>query len=440
MMFPGAGIGRDGASMEEARRAASKQVQGDIVTFVSLMLLVEAGAFVFKHFGYHSAGAFVLCYTGNVHFASSNFAAIFGFDAKGMKGKRIFDLMTAESATELQQAMSAQLLRAATPSQGGISEESERVHKFTVQTKADGADRPSRKALLVGRFRRVECSPGELAAMAPTGVALNPTSDVLCLVGVGRPLARRGERHLFVEDCRNAHARQFMLVFNTDWTCIEADAAATHITGYTRTELLGTSGFDYCHVDDLENVVVEHRQLMVNGVWHSRPERFLTKAGQWVWLRCDATMERDVATNEPRRIRCIYSIASRDSLLRPPSSLSNVGLLSTVHIIDRSDDKDLKRKLQPAAYIEQYPIPAKRQSLTPTNSLPAELAATSVFSSPLHRRVWEQLQQTAHLLQQQICDKQVELQQLMQQASTVNSVASPSAANDVYSPQSGTSS
>jgi hypothetical protein len=72
---------------------------------------------------------------------------------------------------------------------------------------------------------------------------------------------------------------------------------------------------------------------MLTGLVHMHPHRFQTKAGQWLWLKCLATIDRDMHHHADRavRVRCVYTMANRDMLMRPPSitSASSVSTITT---------------------------------------------------------------------------------------------------------------
>ena len=55
--------------------------------------------------------------------------------------------------------------------------------------------------------------------------------------------------------------------------------------GYLSFEVLGTSGYDYYHADDLDRIVQCHESLMQTGEATSCYHRFLTKGQQWIWLQ-----------------------------------------------------------------------------------------------------------------------------------------------------------
>lgn len=81
------------------------------------------------------------------------------------------------------------------------------------------------------------------------------------------------------------HNNQFLSKHTLKWRFLWVDNRAPAIIGYLPFEVLGTSGYDYYHWDDLDKLVISHEGLMRDGQAHSGPYRFLTKGQQWIWLQ-----------------------------------------------------------------------------------------------------------------------------------------------------------
>ncbi|VDO65127.1 unnamed protein product, partial [Onchocerca flexuosa] len=79
-------------------------------------------------------------------------------------------------------------------------------------------------------------------------------------VGIVVPLSNRPDLEITLEvisswERRNAN---FTLFYNTEFVCIDAEGC--QLLGYSRLDLLGTSGYDYIHTDDLLQVAECHKQ------------------------------------------------------------------------------------------------------------------------------------------------------------------------------------
>ena len=133
-----------------------------------------------------------------------------------------------------------------------------------------------------------ECSiksGGGVSKAASTGV---PDSDACTQV----------ERKVFVCTVRlqtNQLLRELPIVsfakdeftsrYSLEWKFIYLDHRAPPIIGYLPFEVLGTSGYEYVHMDDLDRLAMCHERLMQTGEGTSCLHRFLTKGQQWIWLR-----------------------------------------------------------------------------------------------------------------------------------------------------------
>ena len=55
--------------------------------------------------------------------------------------------------------------------------------------------------------------------------------------------------------------------------------------GFSPIEIIGTCGYDYCHLDDLEKLIDCHKKLLQNGAVPLIAYRFRTKGLQWLWIQ-----------------------------------------------------------------------------------------------------------------------------------------------------------
>lgn len=78
---------------------------------------------------------------------------------------------------------------------------------------------------------------------------------------------------------------EFTSRYSLEWKFLYLDNRAPPIIGYLSFEVLGTSGYDYYHPDDLDKIVQCHEALMQTGEATSCYHRFLTKGQQWIWIQ-----------------------------------------------------------------------------------------------------------------------------------------------------------
>ncbi|KAM4809184.1 circadian locomoter output cycles protein kaput [Rhinophrynus dorsalis] len=103
---------------------------------------------------------------------------------------------------------------------------------------------------------------------------------------------------------------EFTSRHSLEWKFLFLDHRAPPVIGYLPFEVLGTSGYDYYHVDDLENLAKCHEHLMQYGKGKSCYYRFLTKGQQWIWLQTRYYITYHQWTSRPEFIVCTHTVVS----------------------------------------------------------------------------------------------------------------------------------
>ncbi|KAI4546822.1 hypothetical protein MG293_003377 [Ovis ammon polii] len=181
----------------------------------------------------------------------------------------------------------------------------------------------------------------------------------------------------------------------------------TCVAGYLPFEVLGTSGYDYYHVDDLELLARCHQHLMQFGKGKSCCYRFLTKGQQWIWLQTHYYITYHQWNSKPEFIVCTHSVVSYAEVRverRQELALEDP-LLETVH---------------PSALKAPLPAPAScdlTQQLLPQTILQSPPAPVSQFSAQLSmfQTIKDQLEQRTRILQANIRWQQEELHKIQEQ-------------------------
>uniref|UniRef100_A0A4W3JFZ7 Neuronal PAS domain protein 2 n=1 Tax=Callorhinchus milii TaxID=7868 RepID=A0A4W3JFZ7_CALMI len=101
---------------------------------------------------------------------------------------------------------------------------------------------------------------------------------------------------------------EFTSRHSLEWKFLFLDHRAPPIIGYLPFEVLGTSGYDYYHVDDLDQLARCHEQLMQFGKGKSCCYRFLTKGQQWIWLQTHYYITYHQWNSKPEFIVCTHSL------------------------------------------------------------------------------------------------------------------------------------
>ncbi|XP_037323690.2 neuronal PAS domain-containing protein 2 isoform X1 [Pungitius pungitius] len=131
--------------------------------------------------------------------------------------------------------------------------------------------------------------------------------EQVCLIATVRSVTPQ-----FLKDSCNVEdpCDEFTSRHSLEWKFLFLDHRASPIIGYLPFEVLGTSGYDYYHVDDLELIAQCHKQLMQFGKGKSCYYRFLTKGQQWIWLQTQYYITYHQWNSKPEFIVCTHSVVS----------------------------------------------------------------------------------------------------------------------------------
>ncbi|KAJ8943592.1 hypothetical protein NQ318_006594 [Aromia moschata] len=109
---------------------------------------------------------------------------------------------------------------------------------------------------------------------------------------------------------------EFTSRHSLEWKFLFLDHRAPPIIGYLPFELLGTSGYDYYHVDDLGKVVSCHEALVQKGEGTSCYYRFLTKGQQWIWLQTRFYITYHQWNSKPEFVVCTHRVVRQVIITR----------------------------------------------------------------------------------------------------------------------------
>ncbi|XP_071264390.1 clock circadian regulator b isoform X1 [Salvelinus alpinus] len=131
--------------------------------------------------------------------------------------------------------------------------------------------------------------------------------DLVCFVAT----VRLAKPQFIKEMCTVAEPNEeFTSRHSLEWKFLFLDHRAPPIIGYLPFEVLGTSGYDYYHVDDLETLAKCHEHLMQYGKGKSCYYRFLTKGQQWMWLQTRYYITYHQWNSRPEFIVCTHTVVS----------------------------------------------------------------------------------------------------------------------------------
>lgn len=162
----------------------------------------------------------------------------------------------------------------------------------------------------IGNFKSLNNVPN-VARNGLAGVlqrSLQPAfDDQVCFVAT----VRLAKPQFIKEMCTVEEPNEeFTSRHSLEWKFLFLDHRAPPIIGYLPFEVLGTSGYDYYHVDDLETLAKCHEHLMQYGKGKSCYYRFLTKGQQWIWLQTHYYITYHQWNSRPEFIVCTHTVVS----------------------------------------------------------------------------------------------------------------------------------
>ncbi|XP_072483532.1 neuronal PAS domain-containing protein 2-like [Notamacropus eugenii] len=169
----------------------------------------------------------------------------------------------------------------------------------------------------------------------------SPKDDPLCLIAT----VRLNLPQLLKEICPvDEPGEEFTSRHSLEWKFLFLDHRAPPIIGYLPFEVLGTSGYDYYHTDDLEPLTRCHEQLMQCGKGKSCYYRFLTKGQQWIWLQTQYYITYHQWNSKPEFIVCTHTVVSHSQIQserRKELGLEVPSVAETVTVPFRSSDSSM---------------------------------------------------------------------------------------------------
>ncbi|XP_016299302.1 circadian locomoter output cycles protein kaput-like isoform X1 [Sinocyclocheilus anshuiensis] len=131
--------------------------------------------------------------------------------------------------------------------------------------------------------------------------------DKVCLIATVRLTKPQFIKEMCMVEEPNV---EFTSRHSLEWKFLLLDHRAPPIIGYMPFEVLGTSGYDYYHVDDLHSLAKCHEHLMQFGKGKSCYYRFLTKGQQWIWLQTNYYITYHQWNSRPEFIVCTHTVVS----------------------------------------------------------------------------------------------------------------------------------
>ncbi|CAG2106800.1 unnamed protein product [Medioppia subpectinata] len=192
---------------------------------------------------------------------------------------------------------------------------------------------------LIGSFTDIN----GLNAVSTTTQAVAEGNSRSCFVGIGRLQTPKFLREIQFKTT-DGQNREFISRNSLEWKFLYLDRRAPPIIGYLPFEILGTSGYDYYHWDDLDAVVADHEQLMRTGEVTSGVYRFLTKSHEWIWLRTSYYIAYHHWDSKPEYIVCTHTVVNEQQVSAEKSNKVNDRLngksQENIAVVKNNDNND----------------------------------------------------------------------------------------------------
>uniref|UniRef100_A0A8C8E1H4 Neuronal PAS domain protein 2 n=1 Tax=Oryzias sinensis TaxID=183150 RepID=A0A8C8E1H4_9TELE len=255
--------------------------------------------------------------------------------------------------------------------------------------------------------------------------------EQVCLIATVRLVTPQ-----FLKDLCNVDdpCDEFTSRHSLEWKFLFLDHRAPPIIGYLPFEVLGTSGYDYYHVDDLELIAQCHKQLLQFGKGKSCYYRFLTKGQQWIWLQTHYYITYHQWTSKPEFIVCTHTVISYAEVraerrrafgleeLSPPEIAQEL-YLDICSTLDASRDRNSGARSVSSQSSRKSSHTALSDSQQQQQPPPSQQSSMYQLQQPqlgVMNQLKEQLEERTRILQADIKTQQQELHDIKEKLQLAN--------------------
>ncbi|KAF7284627.1 hypothetical protein GWI33_021819 [Rhynchophorus ferrugineus] len=251
----------------------------------------------FTHLVLEAVDGFILVFStsGQIYYASEGITSLLGYLPNDILNMTIYELATDEEQNELYNILIS-------PNE----EETQVTFACHLRRRMlDVQESPCYELVhFIGYFK----SDGEIGQTEEQFRSYAREVDTrLVFVGTGKLQTPQLIKEMPLVDSTRS---EFTSRHSLEWKFLFLDHRAPPIIGYLPFELLGTSGYDYYHVDDLDRVMRCHESLMLKGEGTSCYYRFLTKGQQWIWLQTRFYITYHQWNSKPEFVVCTHRVVS----------------------------------------------------------------------------------------------------------------------------------
>ncbi|XP_063698730.1 circadian locomoter output cycles protein kaput [Culicoides brevitarsis] len=265
----------------------------------------------FTHLILEALDGFIMVFSssGKVFYASEGITSLLGHLPSDLLNMSIYDIVYEEDQTTLYNIL-LNPTAVVEPLQTGINCENQIIFSLHMKRGTFNAQETVsyEPVQFVGYFRM----ESEMDSNATRTNYANDQEGRVIFVGTGRLQTPQLIREMSVLDTKS----EFTSRHSLEWKFLFLDHRAPPIIGYLPFEVLGTSGYDYYHFDDLDKVVTCHEALMQKGEGTSCFYRFLTKGQQWIWLQTRFYITYHQWNSKPEFVVCTHRVVSHSDVLK----------------------------------------------------------------------------------------------------------------------------
>ncbi|XP_066124329.1 neuronal PAS domain-containing protein 2 isoform X1 [Saccopteryx bilineata] len=248
---------------------------------------------------------------GSILYVSDSITPLLGHLPSDVMDQNLLNFLPEQEHSEVYKILSSPVLVTDFPSPGSLKSGSDlEFYCHLLRGSLNPKEFPTYEYIrFVGNFRSYNvpspsCNGFDSALSRTCRV---PLRKEVCFIATVRLATPQFLKEMCIVD---EPLEEFTSRHSLEWKFLFLDHRAPPIIGYLPFEVLGTSGYDYYHIDDLELLARCHQHLMQFGKGKSCCYRFLTKGQQWIWLQTHYYITYHQWNSKPEFIVCTHSVVS----------------------------------------------------------------------------------------------------------------------------------
>uniref|UniRef100_A0A8C9PQP5 Neuronal PAS domain protein 2 n=1 Tax=Spermophilus dauricus TaxID=99837 RepID=A0A8C9PQP5_SPEDA len=249
---------------------------------------------------------------GSIIYVSDSITPLLGHLPSDVMDQNLLNFLPEQEHSEVYKMLSSHMLVTESPSPEFLKSDNDlEFYCHLLRGSLDPKEFPTYEYIkFVGNFRSYNNVP------SPSCNGFDNALSRSCRVSLGKEVCfiatvRLATPQFLKEMCIvDEPLEEFTSRHSLEWKFLFLDHRAPPIIGYLPFEVLGTSGYDYYHIDDLELLARCHQHLMQFGKGKSCCYRFLTKGQQWIWLQTHYYITYHQWNSKPEFIVCTHSVVS----------------------------------------------------------------------------------------------------------------------------------